>query len=360
MDIDFTVRVSGHTIEIDHQLYGLRMAAVPANWRLGEWRTPGVYILFGTRIDGSSFAYVGQARYLNQRIAQHTEFEWNRALLISRSIVLDTAQRGWLEGRIYAFLEANDVDLENKQRPGDDTIDVTRQRELEKFVEVIEGALVLLGYDSMAHQHPAPKQTPVMERRDTDPVTIGKVHRKLLDVVRVGDEVEAIPRKYSATATVEDTGIRYGGELYSSPSAAAKAVAGTDTADGWSFWGLRSESGAVMSLRDLRSQARSEQTSPVGDHSVPKRRTRSTKLARQLANFISSVHDIDVGTQIESTWPKYPATATIEAEGIVVDGELYESLSAAARAVNGADTANGWSFWGLRTKAGLTKLKDLR
>ena len=270
---DFHVEVSDRTVVITSSLHPLKMAVVPRDCRgLGdEWERAGIYVLLGAPANSTWRVYVGQAKELRTRIRQHRKsaedrtFVWSRALLVRHATNrFGLSEIGWLEGRIYGLLEAGGVDLENKQRPGDAPLgEGASEAVLEAFVGVIQDALVLLGYDPEGRSAAAPAQTTELEPEDARQAT-GKPHRKLLDVVRAGTQIESTLRKHPATATVESTGIRYQGELFKSPSAAAKAVTGHDTADGWSSWGVRSDSGEVMSLKRLRAQT-SNRTSAARD-----------------------------------------------------------------------------------------------
>ena len=259
-------QVSGRTVEITSNLYPLKMAVVPRDCKgLGdEWESAGIYVLLGEP-DGSTWrVYVGQAKELRKRIRQHrksaeagTFFAWNRALLVCNTGSTGSfglSEIGWLEWRMYGLLEADGVDLENKQAPGEVPLGAASQANLEIFVGVIKDALVLLGYDPAGRQQQVSARTAELEPEETTPATIGKVHLKLLGVVKSGTQIESTSRQHPATATVEPRGIRYQDELFGSPSAAAKAVTEQDTADGWSFWGVRSGSGKVVMLKDLRAQ----------------------------------------------------------------------------------------------------------
>lgn len=55
--------------------------------------------------------------------------------------------------------------------------------------------------------------------------------------------------EYSATLRRDGT-IRYGGSIYDSPSAAAKAALGLARCNGWSFWHIRNADGEWVRLRD--------------------------------------------------------------------------------------------------------------
>ena len=249
------VEISGRIVEMTCDVYSLEMAIVYCNDVKDlddQWKCPGIYVLTW-RVGGQQLgAYVGMARELSERISHERKFEWDRALIVRRK-GLNTAEIGWLEGRIYRLLDAGDVNLQNKLEPGDDTLSVSKQKTLEKFVEPIQDALVILGYDPEGRQQPRRKQIPILEPKEIKPAPTNKVHARLLDTVRAGTQIESTSPSYPATATVEATGIRREGQLFGSPSAAAKAVTGQDTADGWSFWGVRSDSGALVRLTDLRA-----------------------------------------------------------------------------------------------------------
>ena len=209
----------------------------------------------------------------------------------------------------------------------------------------------------------SPSSTQAQQRRKEpillhNPAAAGKVHRKLLGVVGVGSVIKSVTHKYEdATATVEDIGIRYGTKLYGSLSAAARAVTGNDAVDGWSFWGVRGESGELTKLKDVRDGKAS-----VAPSSTPARQGPKAKPAAVGGVHRKLLGVVDVGSVIKSVTHKYElAAATVEDTGIRHDGQLYGSLSAAARAVTGNNAVDGWSFWGAVGESGqLTKLKDIR
>lgn len=256
METQFNVMVAddGRAVLTD-LVYPLRMAVVSnESAKRLAWNHSGIYILLGLPVDGGWCAYVGKARDLSKRIAQPHPIEWNRALLVRRSEPhFDTAEIGWLEGRLHSLLETSGVDLKNKQTPGDETLNVARQEALKLYVGSIHSALALVGYDPAGLPQQATRQTAEVAQQDAKPTTAGKAHRKLLGYLPVGTVIKSTTSKYrGTTAKVEAAGILYGDKLYASPSAAAKAVTGTDTADGLAFWGVEDKSGKVSKLRDVR------------------------------------------------------------------------------------------------------------
>ncbi|MGE0496941.1 MAG: DUF2924 domain-containing protein [Ramlibacter sp.] len=50
------------------------------------------------------------------------------------------------------------------------------------------------------------------------------------------------------------------------------------------------------------------------------------------------------GTIFRSTYKGKPYSGKVEREGLIVDGQRYDSLSAAAVAITGSPV-NGWRFW---------------
>ena len=283
-DTFFDVKVSVRTVEATDKRYYLNVVMVAREdvKDLGnQWSDPGIYVLLGVPEDGSWSAYVGKAAQLKVRIVQDHKFEWSRALLVRRQTnLLDAAERGWLEGRMHGYLAAHGVGLKNIQTPRDDALEPAKQVVLEDYVGVIQHALVMLGYDPEGSRK-VPAQVAQLEPEETEPETTGKVHRKLLDVVQAGTQIESTAPSYPAAATVEATGIRYDDELHTSLSAAAKEVTGTDTADGWSFWGVKSESGDVTRLKDLRDRTQNRGTPAVRDtqrsRSAPTKQDRRRK-----------------------------------------------------------------------------------
>ena len=275
---DFRAQVSDRTVKITSGLYPLKMAVVPRDLQgLGdEWEKPGIYVLWEP--DGSTWrVYVGQTKELRKRIRKHrkeaedgTLFAWSRALLVTGSF--GVSEIVWLEWRMYGLLEADGVDLENKQAPGEVPLGpASSQADLEIFVGVIKDALVLLGYDPEGRSAAAPAQMAESELNDARPATT-EAHRKLLDVVHAGTRIESTVRNRPATATVEDTGIRYQGELFGSLQAAAKVVTGYRI-NGWSFWGVQADTGALVRLKDLRGQTQDGRAARETRNARSRRRT---------------------------------------------------------------------------------------
>ena len=119
-----------------------------------EWDAAGLYILVD-RCDPEGFwgAYVGKAPSgIKDRIRTHLRNKdtWYRALLIRRDTThgFNSAQIGWLEGRLYDLLKASDdARLSNKVRPGDETLAPYDRHALEMVLVSIQRLMRLLGHD---------------------------------------------------------------------------------------------------------------------------------------------------------------------------------------------------------------------
>jgi hypothetical protein len=131
-----------------------------------SWRVLGVYFLLGpTSDDADRFrAYVGEVgkRSLLVRAKEHVAEKpwWSRALLItSASDDFNSAEIGWLEGRLWDVLtNAVAADVANKGRPGDDSLPAHDRAALERYVEPIMSALRACGFPpDTADQKPVPK-----------------------------------------------------------------------------------------------------------------------------------------------------------------------------------------------------------
>jgi len=128
-----------------------------------DWDRPGVYVLLDLpEPDGTWWCYIGQATALRTRLLQHLakKEHWRRALLIQRDTTFgyNSAQIGWLEGRLYDLLAAaGDAHLHNGNRPSDETLPAHERLALEAGVAPISRVLRLIGYDPASPgDQPAP------------------------------------------------------------------------------------------------------------------------------------------------------------------------------------------------------------
>lgn len=233
-----------------------------------DWEVPGVYVLLEpSTVDGWT-AYVGKAadRGLKARVAEHIKgkAEWNRALLIARDTThgFNSAEAGWLEGRLYDLLSAAAVgNLRNGVRPDDKTLPAYQRATLESCVLPLSRVLRLLGYDTSTAEQVDKAAIPTKLTKRRFEVTI----QQLLASGHLTAPAKLISTNgvWPATAQLDTNGtISYNGNSYTNPSKAATAVKG-GPANGWEFWAVDSGS-KVTALSTLRTRYLDEQAKSNG------------------------------------------------------------------------------------------------
>ena len=244
-------------VEVAHS--GLRMVLVSRE-SIGlldeSWRVLGIYFLVGAGDDPDRYrAYVGEVgkSTLVQRVKQHAAQKdwWSRALLIaSSSDEFNSAEIGWLEGRLYDVLNnAVACDVMNGNRPGDESLSLRQRGVLERYVEPIMAALRACG---------APPDTADQKPTRKGRRTHAHYSETLADLIRGGllkpeTKLHPLRKAFTETATVlADGRLEVRAVIYNTPSAAARAVAGTSSAPGWNFWGAPSGAGGFVPLATLR------------------------------------------------------------------------------------------------------------
>lgn len=264
--VQFTVLVPESTqnsgIEIFAKHGALKMAVVERNSvrELDEdaWKQPGVYILlYRHNSNGNWSAYVGKSLTLKSRISEHIKKkeEWYRALLVQLDTTygFNSAEIGWLEGRLYDLLyAAKDVELKNENSPGDETLPPYDLPPLETLILPVRRVLMMLGHDPTtaddAEDHDSKTQS---SQRKSHDVTVAQLVEKGL--IKAGEELVSTNGVWPAIARVDDHGkIEFNGTSYDAPSSAAKAVK-NGSVNGWEFWAVQKDSGKV-SLAILRAK----------------------------------------------------------------------------------------------------------
>jgi hypothetical protein len=381
-----TSQSAGEPVEVRVAHSGLRMVLVNRESvrLLGEeWKVLGVYFLLGPSPDPPDpdrfRAYVGEVgrRDLLLRLKEHASQKewWSRALLIaSASDEFNSAEIGWLEGRLYDVLNnAISADLMNKGRPGDDSIAPKDRGVLERYVEPITAALRACG---------APPDT-----EDQKPPPPGKkrayYHESLKDLIdakllKVGTRLNPLRKNLTTTALVLDDGsLEVAGAVFSAVSPAAQAVSGNKSEPGWEFWGAPSGDGGFVSLFDLRDRLRSDKQDGHAQPTSPEPRSDIGKTPAESESgvdpkpgkrhFKESVKDLieggllEVGSVLRPARPGREATAVVLEDGCVRVGEqVLSSLSAAATAVTGNKADPGWEFWAIEKDGELVSLYELR
>jgi hypothetical protein len=227
-----------------------------------EWDAPGVYVLLdpiGT--DGSWGCYVGQAVQpgLRTRIQKHLKEKdhWSRALLIARDTTLgwNSAQIGWLEGRLYDFVRIIDAARpSNGNRPSDNTLPPFERTALEECVTAAAGVLRMLGFDTSV-----PGEEPMSVARRAKSSYSGTL-KDLVDagLLNDGTQLVSLMPTWPATATVNVDGtMTVNGKTFDKPSPAANFVGAS--ANGWRFWGFEDLNGrSPLALLRLNLNATAE------------------------------------------------------------------------------------------------------
>lgn len=233
-----------------------------------DWDEPGVYLLLYPRGgDGTWPVYVGKAPAgIRSRIGQHLKGKqnWIRAVVIRRDTTFgfNSAQVGWLEGRLYDLMDAaEDATLTNKNRPSDETLPAYDRQMLEAVVLPVSRVLRLIGYDPTTADDSADQLT---KQRTRTSRFYGITVKHLIDtgLVLPGATVVSTNGAWPASGTVLDDGqIQTGGKTYSTPSAAAAAIKG-GAANGWDFWAVETPTGnltlATLRARYLQTQKASQ------------------------------------------------------------------------------------------------------
>lgn len=247
-------------IEIFEQHAALSIAIVDrvgVNSLNEKWNEPGVYLLVDRPgQDGMWGVYVGKAPSgLRTRLNEHTRNKdhWYRALLIKRDTTygFNSAQIGWLEGRLYDLFETSeDGQLRNKSRPSDETLPPYDRQMLEQVILPIRRVLQLVGHDPAA---PDDRDTRTLNKRSNKYYGIKVANLMQAGLLSEGTILISANNAWPAVAIVTpDGGISFNNESYDSPSAAAVAVRGSET-NGWDFWAIQTAEG-LKSLASLRKR----------------------------------------------------------------------------------------------------------
>jgi hypothetical protein len=351
------------------------------------WGVLGLYFLIGPSADGKPdryLTYVGEVgrRTLLMRLKEHVlrKAWWSRALVIASSadVGFNSAEIGWLEGRLYDVLKnAAACDVDNKGRPGDNSLVPQDRALLERYVEPVMAALRACGVSpDTTDQKPPP---PPSARR--------RVYREsvkdLIDagILTAGTVLTPLRASLVQTAIVLPDGtLKVADQVFASVSAAAQAVSGNTAEAGWNFWGAPSGSGGHASLATLREHLRDDgaTTSPAPPDSSHEgavadspSRGHSPQPAggrRTPRHYAETVGDLiegqllQIGQELQSVRKSLAsARATVRPDGsLEVEGQVHKSPSAAACAASGRKAEPGWDFWAIERDGTLVSLSTLR
>ena len=372
---------SREPIEIKAAHSGLRMVLVgrEAVGMLDQgWGVLGVYFLLGPTDDPDHYrAYVGEVgrRTLLMRVREHASQKewWSRALLIaSASDEFNSAEIGWLEGRLYDVLNnAVAAEVMNRGRPGDDSIAERDRGGLERYIEPIMAALRASGAPpDTADQKPAPPGRKPRAR-------YSESVKDLIDarLLKPGTRLHPTRPALTETALVrEDGSLEVGGQLYAAVSPAAMAVSGNKSEPGWEFWGVPSGGGGFVALHTLRLRLREgregEGPTEAAHHAPPEPaeegipapdRPRSPRRFTETVGDLIEAALLSVGQELQPARRTLTQTATVLGDGrLRVGDEVCRSLSGAAQVVSGNKAEPGWEFWQAEVDGEPVSLHELR
>ena len=397
---------SAEPIEVGVAHSGLRMVLVSRE-AIGmldnTWGVLGVYFLLGAADDPDRYqAYVGEVgrRTLLVRLREHAAHKewWSRALLIaSASDEFNSAEIGWLEGRLYDVLNnALAADVMNRGRPGDDSIARRDRGVLERYVEPIMAALRACGAPpDTADQKPAPRGRRKQARYKESV-------KDLIDggLLKAGTRLQPLRRGLTGSALVLDSGeLEVDGDAYGSVSAAAVAVSGKQSEPGWNFWGAPSGDGGFVPLHDLRMRLRERDDSPPTPAAQPVEPTASSAEPSAEAEIkpppsaVSSTHrkrakrsarsrpdegrhrqpyDVKMADLIGYGDLRPGEALSARHKGSTYETELLDdgrarglrgapdgSVSTVAKQLIGREV-NGWDFWSVERAGRAVRLRDIR
>jgi hypothetical protein len=367
---------SGEPLLIDLPGANLDFAVISRESAAGldeSWNVPGTYVLMDpVDAEGGAGVYVGKAPGgLTTRIRQHVRVRehWRRALLIRRPYQgFNSAEVGWLEGRLYDVLHsAVHISLGNGNRPSDETLPQWQRQQLEAIIGPVLGVLRVLGLDpdTPDQQVPLSPAQPAGRARYEGSLTA------LMEagLIKDGSILHPTTSSYEASATVEPDGaLTVRGERHTSLSSAGRAVTG-HSVNGWEFWGLLSGSGELVPMSVLRNPLTHDDPKPEalptpadssGD-STPSRpgpmegpppNRGTVDVFALLQASLLSVEDV---LTVHYKGREY--RATVKNNGYLsLHGRDYPSPTAAAVAITGS-AVNGWRFWKVSTGETLGALR---
>lgn len=252
----------------------LRMAVVDRDGAQAlaadPWDAPGVYLLLDRPdTDGTWGCYAGKATSLRVRLRQHlgSKDHWRRALLVQRDTTFgfNSAQIGWLEGRLYDLLDAAEqARLHNGNRPSDETLPPHERLVLEAAVAPVRRVLRLIGHDPASPDDtagsvllraaaPSGAHPPAPRTRSSRFAGITLADLLRAGLVQAGDRFVSTNAVWPADGVLQPDGaLLVDGTRHPTPSAAAYAVK-NGNANGWEFWALEQPQGRV-SLATLRAR----------------------------------------------------------------------------------------------------------
>ena len=132
-----------------------------------ESKHTGVYVLLG-QIDGEATAYIGEAKNMRVRIAQHVSGKdwWDEAILVSTTgDMLHKAHVKYLESRLVEIARSvGKMTLENNATPPRSSLTEAALANMESFLDTLNMVFPAIRIDMfLERSRPAKRQTPTVE-----------------------------------------------------------------------------------------------------------------------------------------------------------------------------------------------------
>jgi hypothetical protein len=131
--------------------------------------------------------------------------------------------------------------------------------------------------------------------------------------------------------------LKLDGKTYDSPSAAGSAVRDGKSTNGWTFWTYKNDKGDWAELKTLKGK--SAKMVKAGKKAPATRRASGKNIP--LAGILKD-------KRLRATYKGVLYLAWVLSSGRIklkLDGNIYDSPSAAGSAVKGGKATNGWRFW---------------
>ncbi len=214
--------------------------------------------------------YVGKAPSgVASRLRQHLKGKeaWSRALLVRRDTTygFNSAQIGWLEGRLYDLFDAaENAVLNNENRPRDETLPPYDRQMLELVILPVTRVLRLVGYDPATPDEATPVPHSARSAK-----FFGITMEQIIEagLIHPGAKLVSTNGAWPAVAELLANGaICFEGTEYETPSKASGAAKQGGASNGWEFWAVETPEGRV-SLATLRARMldrKSGTSAPVG------------------------------------------------------------------------------------------------
>jgi hypothetical protein len=201
----------------------------------------GVYALY----KGSKLYYVGLATNLRTRLKQHLkdrhQGKWTK---FSIYLVRNESHIREIEALLLRIADPKGNTVKGRLRKAENMKPVLK-RQLQQAA--IQQLSAVLGTGGRRLKQTKKKATQASSKKSAPEPVLAPYVKKRFIIRR-----EYKGKLYKATVRTDGT-VQYQGEVFNSPSAAGKAVAGR-AINGWFFWTFKSVTGDWVKLRELRKE----------------------------------------------------------------------------------------------------------